>query len=203
MLDDTYNANPHSVARALETLAQLRGSGRALAVAKGTQADGDFAGSGLMTVAFDKRLVSSQRKEFGYQGDPLRDADAWSRKGMLRTVLELAPGWRVELYSTHLFNGGGILDQIMHDLEISVDPADIPPHIVVDVTTLTIGHSIHAGEIPLPAGVTLVSDPDATVCVCGAPKVEAEPVAVEAAAATPAEPDLIRKTKADEEAESK
>ncbi len=99
-------------------------------------------------------------------------------------------------------NGGGILDQIMHDLEISVDPADIPSHIVVDVTALTIGHSIHAGEIPLPAGVTLVSDPDATVCVCGAPKVEAEPVAVEAAAATPAEPELIRK-KADEEAESK
>lgn len=32
VLDDTYNANPHSVARALETLAQLRGSGRAIAV---------------------------------------------------------------------------------------------------------------------------------------------------------------------------
>ena len=32
LLDDTYNANPHSVERALETLAQLRGGGRAIAV---------------------------------------------------------------------------------------------------------------------------------------------------------------------------
>lgn len=94
---------------------QAGASGRALAVAKGPQADGDFAGSGLMTVAFEARLVSSERKEFSYQGDPLRDADAWSRKGVLRTLLELGQGWRVELYSTHLFNGGGILE---------FDPAD-------------------------------------------------------------------------------
>jgi UDP-N-acetylmuramoyl-tripeptide--D-alanyl-D-alanine ligase len=32
VLDDTYNANPHSVGRALETLAELRGPGQALAV---------------------------------------------------------------------------------------------------------------------------------------------------------------------------
>ena len=102
-------------------------------------------------------------------------------------------------------HGGGILDQIMHDLEISVDPSNIPHHITVDVNPLTIGHSIHAGEIALPEGVTLLSDADSTVCVCAAPKVEIEETpAVEAAgAATPAEPELIRKTKADEEAESK
>lgn len=32
VVDDSYNANPHSVARALDTLAELRGAGRALAV---------------------------------------------------------------------------------------------------------------------------------------------------------------------------
>jgi UDP-N-acetylmuramoyl-tripeptide--D-alanyl-D-alanine ligase len=32
VIDDSYNANPHSVGRGLETLAELRGSGRALAV---------------------------------------------------------------------------------------------------------------------------------------------------------------------------
>ena len=99
-------------------------------------------------------------------------------------------------------NGGGIIDQTMHELEISVDPANIPHHITVDVTPLGIGSSIHAGEIALPAGVTLLSDAKATVCVCAAPKVEAEPVAADAAAA-PAEPELIRKTKEDEEAEEK
>ncbi|MHB1298519.1 MAG: 50S ribosomal protein L25/general stress protein Ctc [Gemmatimonadaceae bacterium] len=99
-------------------------------------------------------------------------------------------------------NGGGVLDQILHDLEISVDPSNIPHHIVVDVTPLGIGHSIHAGEIPLPEGVTLETEADSTVCVCAAPKVEAEPVpAADAAAA--AEPELIRKTKEEEEAGDK
>ncbi len=98
-------------------------------------------------------------------------------------------------------HGGGLLDQVLHELEVSVDPASIPHHIVVDVTALTIGHSIHAGEVALPPGCTLVTDADATVCVCSAPKVEAEPAAAEAAA--PAEPELIRKTKADDEAAEK
>lgn len=93
-------------------------------------------------------------------------------------------------------HGGGLLDQVLHELEIACDPANIPHHIVVDVTPLTIGHSIHAGEIVLPAGCTLVTDADATVCVCAAPKVEAEPAAGEA----PAEPELIRKAKAEDEA---
>jgi large subunit ribosomal protein L25 len=91
--------------------------------------------------------------------------------------------------------GGGVLDQILHEVEISVDPANIPGHITVDVTALTIGHSIHAGEVPLPAGVELLTDADATVCVCAAPKVseEAAPAAEGAG-----EPELIRKAKADE-----
>lgn len=97
--------------------------------------------------------------------------------------------------------GGGVLDQIMHELEISVDPSDIPARIELDVTALTIGHSIHAGEVPLPEGVELLSDGDATVCVCAAPKVEAAPAAGEEPAA--GEPELIRKAKDEAEAEAK
>ena len=90
---------------------------------------------------------------------------------------------------------GGVIDQIMHELEISVDPSNIPSHINVDLTKLTIGHSIHAGEVVLPAGVELLSDADATVCICAAPKVEVEVAPV---ADGVGEPELIRKTKADE-----
>lgn len=100
-------------------------------------------------------------------------------------------------------NGGGVLDQIMHDLEISVDPSNIPHHIVVDVTPLTIGHSIHAGEIPLPEGVTLESDAESTVCVCAAPKVEVEAAPAADAVATAGEPELIRKAKEEEADEKK
>lgn len=97
--------------------------------------------------------------------------------------------------------GGGVLDQIMHELEISVDPSNIPGHITVDVTALTIGHSIHAGEVSLPEGVELLSDADATVCVCAAPKVSEEAAAP--AAEGVGEPELIRKAKAGDEAEAK
>jgi len=96
--------------------------------------------------------------------------------------------------------GGGLLDQILHELEVSCDPTNIPGHLTLDVTALGIGQSIHAGEVPLPAGVTLHSTPDATVCVCAAPRVEAEPAAGEAGAA---EPELIRKPKAEDAAETK
>lgn len=99
-------------------------------------------------------------------------------------------------------HGGGILEAVLHELEVTVDPSNIPHHIVVDVNPLTIGHSIHAGEVPLPAGCELATEADATVCICAAPKVEAEPVAADAAAA-PAEPELIRKPKAEDEAAEK
>ena len=96
-------------------------------------------------------------------------------------------------------NGGGILEAVLHEIEITCDPSNIPHHLSVDVTALTIGHSIHAGEITMPEGVTLETDADATVCICVAPKVEAEPTPAADAAAAPAEPELIKKGKDDED----
>jgi large subunit ribosomal protein L25 len=93
--------------------------------------------------------------------------------------------------------GGGMLDQILHELQVTCDPSNIPHHFVVDVTPLTIGHSIHAGDITLPAGVTLETDADATICVCAPPKVEVAATPADGAAVS--EPEVIRKAKADDE----
>ena len=100
-------------------------------------------------------------------------------------------------------SGGGILDQVMHELQISVDPANIPNHIDVDVNALTIGHSIHVSDLTVPAGITVLDAGDATVCVCSIPKAveEVKPADGTADAAAPAEPELIRKAKPDDEAE--
>lgn len=100
-------------------------------------------------------------------------------------------------------NGGGILETVMHEIEITCDPSNIPHHLTLDVSALTVGHSMHAGEIQMPAGVTLETDADATVCLCAAPKVEAEPEPVADEAATAAEPELIKKGKDDEEDDEK
>ncbi|MGH7653886.1 MAG: 50S ribosomal protein L25 [Gemmatimonadaceae bacterium] len=95
--------------------------------------------------------------------------------------------------------GGGILDQVMHEMEITVDPLNIPNHVDVDVSNLLIGHSIHVGEIKVPDGVEVLDDASATVCVCSIPKAVVEEVPSADAAAAPAEPELIRKTKEGEE----
>ena len=102
-------------------------------------------------------------------------------------------------------NSGGILEETMHQLHIRVDPASIPDHVDVDVTSLTIGHSFHIRDLPIPDGITVLDDENATVCVVTAPKAVVE-TPVEAIAAVPeaaAEPELIRKPKPEEEEETK
>ena len=100
--------------------------------------------------------------------------------------------------------GGGILEEVMHQIEVRVDPSNIPDHIDVDVTALTIGHGLHVRDILLPAGVEVLDDPDNTIATVTPPKAEEEvaPVAVEGALVAPEaapEPELIRKPKAGEE----
>lgn len=69
---------------------------------------------------------------------------------------------------------GGLLDFVKHTVEVECLPAFIPAQIEVDVTNLTIGHSIHASEITLPANIKLVDDPKASiVSVLGKAKEEA------------------------------
>jgi large subunit ribosomal protein L25 len=75
-----------------------------------------------------------------------------------------------------------------------VDPASIPNHIDIDVSALNVGDSIHVRDIALPAGVTILSDPDASVVVVAAPKVNATDAAADAAAAA-AEPEVLRAKK--------
>jgi large subunit ribosomal protein L25 len=101
-------------------------------------------------------------------------------------------------------NGGGILEETMHQVHLRLDPSAIPAHVDVDVTPLTIGHSFHIRDLQLPAGVTVLDEPDATVCVVTAPKAVSEtPAAGTEAVPATAEPELIRKPKAEGEEETK
>ena len=97
---------------------------------------------------------------------------------------------------------GALLEQILHSLEVLVDPSNIPNHIDVDVTNLAMGHSLHVRELTLPAGLEVLTDEDATVCAVVAPRavVEETPAAEGEEAAAAAEPELIRKPKEEEEA---
>jgi large subunit ribosomal protein L25 len=94
---------------------------------------------------------------------------------------------------------GALLEQIVHSIEVNVDPSNIPNHIDVDVTNLAMGHSLHVRDLKLPEGIEVLTDEDTTICAVIAPRavVEEKPEEVVEGAA---EPELIRKTKEDEEA---
>jgi large subunit ribosomal protein L25 len=94
---------------------------------------------------------------------------------------------------------GAILEQILHSIEVLVDPSSIPNHIDVDVTNLAMGHSLHVRELTLPAGLEVLSEEDATVCAVAAPRAAVEETPAEGVEAV-AEPELIRKPKEEEEA---
>ena len=95
---------------------------------------------------------------------------------------------------------GGLIDQIMHELNIRVDPMAIPAKIEVDITSLSIGKSIHVAEVAVPAGVEVLDDVEATICICAAPKEEKAEEPTELAAATAvAEPEVLSKGKKEEE----
>jgi large subunit ribosomal protein L25 len=101
----------------------------------------------------------------------------------------------VEVRSTGLAlgvkDGGGILETIVRTLEVRCLPTAIPDAIVVDVSALNIGESIHVRDIKLE-GVTILTDPDATVLTVVPPTVEEAATPGDAVAtAGPAEPEVV------------
>jgi large subunit ribosomal protein L25 len=96
-------------------------------------------------------------------------------------------------------NFGGVLDHVLRELEIEVLPADIPEHVELDVTALTIGHSLFVRDVRIEKA-EILNDPDTPVCTVVAPRAEEAPAPVEETAAI-AEPELIRKPKAEGEGE--
>jgi large subunit ribosomal protein L25 len=109
-------------------------------------------------------------------------------------VLEgIAEGVRLE---------GGVLDQTLRELEIEVDPSNIPDHIEYDVTNMVIGDSVHVSDLKLPEGVEVLDDPETSVAVLAAPRAVIEETAVvepvEGAEGV-AEPEVIGKGPGDEE----
>ena len=137
------------------------------------------------------------------------------RDPMRRSVIhvdfqELVAGEKVTVYIPLSLQGipigvrasAGILNQVMQEVECLVDPTNMPSRIVVDVTEVAIGHSVHLGDIVVPEGIEVLGDPELTVAVVAAPKAQEETPVEGAVVEAPTEPELIRKTKEEEEGEA-
>jgi len=109
---------------------------------------------------------------------------------------------------------GGILDQVLREVEVECLPADIPSHIDVDVSELGMHHVLRVNGLPHSEKIKYLTPEDATVAhvvhireeVVAAPETVEAAVAApgEAAApgegAAPAEPEVIKKGKPEAEA---
>ncbi|HEV8231068.1 MAG TPA: 50S ribosomal protein L25 [Thermoanaerobaculia bacterium] len=102
---------------------------------------------------------------------------------------------------------GGILDFVTREIEIECLPGNIPEHLPVDVTELSIGDALRVSDVPAPEGVEVVDDAEKVVLHVAHPAHEEVPAPpeIEAVAEEPAEPEVLRKGKAatEEEGEEK
>jgi large subunit ribosomal protein L25 len=96
---------------------------------------------------------------------------------------------------------GGMVQQILRDLEIMVLSTNIPEHIVVDITELKVGESVHVENLPL-GDYDVLTDLHQTVVTIVPPvviKAEEEVAEEEEAAEVPVEPEVIGRKKESEE----
>jgi large subunit ribosomal protein L25 len=99
---------------------------------------------------------------------------------------------------------GGVFEVVTREVEIECLPADIPTEFRMDVSGLMLGKQLRASELPIDtAKMKLLTEPERVLAHVVALKVEEEkPVeAVAADAATPAEPEVIKKGKKEVEGE--
>lgn len=97
---------------------------------------------------------------------------------------------------------GGIVQQVLHKLEIECYPKDIPQFLTIDITNLKLGESIHSTDLSFE-NISILTPPETVVVAVVHPKVEKEPEVAEVTAEVPAEPEVIGKGKAAEEEEEK
>lgn len=70
---------------------------------------------------------------------------------------------------------GGTLMKVMYEVEIEAMPKDLPYQIEVDISSLVdFDSQIHASDIKLPTGVTLVAEPEEVIAIVQAQKEEEE-----------------------------
>jgi large subunit ribosomal protein L25 len=136
-----------------------------------------------------------------WQREPLKDKLIHIDLKRIALDKKMTVSVRVKLLGvpTGVKNDGGILDQVLREVEVECLPADIPNHIDVDVTGLGLHGVLRVSDLPHSDKISYIDAKETTVAHVVAikeEKVEAEAV-VEAA---PAEPEVAKKGKPEAEA---
>lgn len=118
---------------------------------------------------------------------------------------ELRAGEKVRLSVAVVLRGtpkgaadGGVLNHMLHELEVECDPTAIPERLTVEVDHMVIGDAIHVSDIKLPAGVKSITKATDVVASCTEPRVEEVVVAAPVEGAS-AEPEVLTEKKVEGE----
>lgn len=142
-----------------------------------------------------------------WQVDPL--SGSLLHVDLLRIAMDVRMRVRVPVHTFGEPQGvklqGGIFEMVTREVELECLPADIPEEFKVDVTEMMIGKQLRAGDLPIDANkVKLLTDPQRVLAHVVMLKKEEEPApeAAVAAETAPAEPEVIKKGKKEEEGEA-
>jgi large subunit ribosomal protein L25 len=142
----------------------------------------------------------------GWQVDPIKEN--FLHADFYRIAMDVAIRVTVPVVTKGEARGvkvdGGILELILREIEVECLPGDIPERIEVDVADLGINGAVRISELPVNEKVKILEAADQVVVHVVSVKEEAAPTAgaapaAEGEAAAPAEPEVLKKGKKDEE----
>lgn len=88
---------------------------------------------------------------------------------------------------------GGVLDQVLYEVEVECLPGNIPDSVEIDVANLVLGESVRVSDIPAVEGVKFLQDGELPIA-----SIVASRQGVSEADAEPAEPEVLKARKTDE-----
>ncbi len=95
---------------------------------------------------------------------------------------------------------GGVIQHTMHKIHISCLPADIPEHVVINISDLGVGDSVHVKDLKINKAKILHHD-DVIIVSVVIPRAVVEPTVVPEVTEEQVEPEVISKGKQTEEEE--
>lgn len=151
----------------------------------------------LRKAAINNTLIDLTIPDISWQGKALiREVQAhpWKRTLNHLSFFTVSADQKVEIVVPVVIEGkaagikqGGIVEQIMTELNISCSAGNIPEAIEIDISNFEIGSLLHVGEVVLPEGVTALDDSERTVISIVAPAKATEAEIAEEATAEGAE----------------
>jgi len=154
----------------------------------------------ILEVEWDGNATPAQLREV--QRDPLGDEIVHADLGRISLTETVEVAVPVELHGEAAgVEEGGVLELVLHEVEVECLPGNIPEKIRVEVAELSIGDDLRIDDLQFPEGVVPTNEPDAVVVTCVPPMEMVEEAEEAVGEEMMAEPEVIGRAAEEEEGE--